>query len=103
MGGLWSLIAQIEMYGALSGIRVCKGAPNIHHLLLANDSFLFGKANIDEYATIQEILDVYSQASGKVVNFSKSSVAFSINVGQREQSMLAFFWEFNWWRGMTDT
>lgn len=50
--GLSALIAKREQCGAPSGVQICEGAPNIHHLLFADDSFLFGKAKLEEYAVI---------------------------------------------------
>lgn len=38
--GLSMLIARKEQTGALSGIRIYKGASSIHHLLFADNSFL---------------------------------------------------------------
>lgn len=62
-----------------------------HHLLFADDSFLFGKANMDECEVIQWILDSYSQASRQSVNFGKSSAAFSAHVTPYNQETLAGF------------
>lgn len=62
--GLSALITKQERNGKLSGIQICDGAPNIHYLLFADDSFLFGKANIEECSVVQRILDIYSQALG---------------------------------------
>lgn len=42
------------------------------------------KQSFEECAVIQHILDVYSQALRKAVNFSKSSATFSANVGKSE-------------------
>lgn len=53
--GLSALIAKKDQDEALSGIRLCGDAPTIHHLQFANDSFLFGKANVDECVVIQWI------------------------------------------------
>lgn len=88
-----TLIAKKEQCGALSGIRICEGALNIHHLLFADDNFLFGKASLDECAVIQHILDVFSQASGQTINFSNSSVAFNANVRSRGAG---FYGRFSW-------
>ncbi|KAM2144184.1 hypothetical protein ACFX1R_047895 [Malus domestica] len=53
--GLSALIAHKEDRGVISGIRICDGAPSVHHLLFANDSFLFGKAKLEECAQVQHI------------------------------------------------
>lgn len=39
--GLSSLIKDTEKHGYLHGIKICRGAPVVSHLLFANDSFLF--------------------------------------------------------------
>ncbi|XP_048425083.1 uncharacterized protein LOC125470283 [Pyrus x bretschneideri] len=46
--GLSTLIAKKGQCGALSGIHICEGALNVHHLLFADDSFLFRKASLDD-------------------------------------------------------
>ncbi|KAM1511683.1 hypothetical protein ACFX1Z_023336 [Malus domestica] len=89
--GLSALISHKEQLRQVSGIRLCEGARTIHHLLFADDSFLFGKANVDKCAVIQHILDIYSQTSGQSMNFGKSNVAFSANVLPYDQQMLAGF------------
>ena len=44
--GLSSLLAHEEEVGALEGIRVCRNAPSISHLLFADDSFILMKATV---------------------------------------------------------
>lgn len=39
--GLTSLLRQAKLAGRIHGVRICRGAPPISHLLFANDSFLF--------------------------------------------------------------
>ncbi|KAH9684396.1 reverse transcriptase domain-containing protein [Citrus sinensis] len=55
-------------------------SPSVSHLFLADDSFLFFRANDNEANLIKHLLAVYGRASGQVVNFSKSSISFSANV-----------------------
>ncbi|XP_048444673.1 uncharacterized protein LOC125479438 [Pyrus x bretschneideri] len=89
--GLSALIVYNEQMRVLSGIRICEAEPSIHHLLFADDIFLFGKTNLDECAVVQRILGVFSQASGHEINLGKTSIAFSANVHGREQQGLANF------------
>ncbi|XP_070679365.1 uncharacterized protein [Malus domestica] len=89
--GLSALIKHKEERGVIRGIRICDGAPSVHHLLFADDSFLLGKAKLEECANVQHILDVLSQASGQEINLGKSSIAFNANVRGREQHGLAHF------------
>jgi hypothetical protein len=59
------------------GIRVCNQAPWITHLLFADDSLIFIGATVQSAARLNEILNMYHQASGQLVNRAKSSVFFS--------------------------
>ncbi|KAM1933989.1 hypothetical protein ACFX15_018211 [Malus domestica] len=88
---LSALIAHKEEKGVISGIRICDGALSVHHLLFADDSFLFGKVKLEECVEVQHNLDVFSQASGQEINLGKSSIAFSANVRDRKQQGLAHF------------
>ena len=62
------------------GISVAGQAPKVCHLLFADDSILFGRASVREGEEIRTILELYAKASGKIVNFWKSSITFSPNV-----------------------
>lgn len=60
----------------------------ISHLLFADDSFLFFRANDNETTTVKRILQTYEEASGQEINYSKSEVYFSRNVGDTIQHSL---------------
>ena len=72
-----ALLARKVGNGELQGIKICDGAPTIHHLLFANDSLLFSTASVEECLHIQSVIDDYERASGQKINLSKSSVVFS--------------------------
>lgn len=78
--GLSAMITRSTSEGLINGITVCPGAPVIHHLLFADDSFLFGEASEHECISFRTILNVYERASGQKINLQKSSVVFSKNV-----------------------
>ncbi|XP_062005779.1 uncharacterized protein LOC133722953 [Rosa rugosa] len=84
-----ALLERKASVGALSGIKVCKGAPAIHHLLFADDSLLFGKASSAECYHIKEVLLDYELASGQQINFTKSSIVFSKKVSEDDKVALA--------------
>ncbi|XP_062028661.1 uncharacterized protein LOC133744595 [Rosa rugosa] len=77
--------------GELQGIKVCEGAPTIHHLLFADDSLLFGKATLHECLHIQNVLHDYELASGQQINFSKSSIVFSKRVPEVDKCAMTGF------------
>jgi hypothetical protein len=59
------------------GMRVSNRAPWITHLLFADDSLIFISANVASATRLNEILNIYNQASGQQVNRNKSSIYFS--------------------------
>ena len=64
----------------LTGLKIARGSPTISHLLLADDSLFFCKANMQESEVILQILKDYERASGQQINFSKSSIQFGHKV-----------------------
>lgn len=78
--GLSSLIRKYENRGWIHGIKVCRKAPIVSHMLFADDSYIYCKADVGEANKIRELLQEYEQASGQKVNIDKSSVFFSSNV-----------------------
>ncbi|XP_074377872.1 secreted RxLR effector protein 78-like [Apium graveolens] len=66
--GLSALIRQYETQKWLQGISICRRAPNISHMLFADDSYMFCKADIGDTRKVLELMDVYERASGQRVN-----------------------------------
>uniref|UniRef100_A0A803PJL2 Reverse transcriptase domain-containing protein n=1 Tax=Cannabis sativa TaxID=3483 RepID=A0A803PJL2_CANSA len=89
--GFSSLLHLKERRQALSGFKVARRAPDISHLLFADDSFLFCQPSISSCNIIKDILDVYERATGQKVNFQKSSLYFSPNVELRDQTLISDF------------
>ncbi|KAL8124336.1 hypothetical protein AgCh_012113 [Apium graveolens] len=78
--GLSSLISKYEAKQWIHGIKVCRKAPAISHMLFVDDSYFYCKANTTEASKVIELLNVYEKASGQKINRGKSSVFFSSNV-----------------------
>lgn len=72
----------------IHGIRVARSAPKITHLLFADDSLLFARANVHEAETITRVLNSYQLASGQLVSSDKSEVSYSRNVPENETQMI---------------
>ncbi|CAJ2644561.1 unnamed protein product [Trifolium pratense] len=87
--GLTALIHQAVRQGDIHGVRICRGAPEVSHLLFADDCFLFCRANVAEVTQLLSILQTYEQASGQEINLSKSEVFISRNMSQAAQADLA--------------
>ncbi|XP_026416197.1 uncharacterized protein LOC113311589 [Papaver somniferum] len=68
-----------EELGLITGIKICKSAPSISHLLFVDDCMVFCKANMTEAQNIMDILKMFGDNSGQLINFNKSGVFFSNN------------------------
>ncbi|KAL8148975.1 hypothetical protein AgCh_006108 [Apium graveolens] len=80
--GLKALIKHYEANKWLQGVKICRNAPVLSHILFADDSYLYCKADKEEANRIMGLLTTYEKTSGQKVNRSKSSVFFSANVIQ---------------------
>ncbi|CAL1361249.1 unnamed protein product [Linum trigynum] len=78
--GLTSLVKKTEEEGNLHGIQMRKKAPTISRLLFADDCVIFGRAVLKECDQLKDILKIYANEYGQLVNFSKSELSFSKNV-----------------------
>lgn len=59
---------------------MCRCAPSISHLLFADDSYLYCRAEEEQGEYICRLLQVFESASGQKVNLDKSVVYFSCNI-----------------------
>ncbi|XP_056864246.1 uncharacterized protein LOC130511334 [Raphanus sativus] len=77
---LISHIRQTEATKKISGMKIARGSPAISHLLFADDSLFFCKAEQSQCEELVRIIDVYGSASGQQLNKEKSSVLFGSKV-----------------------
>jgi hypothetical protein len=75
--GLACLLKFRSESSTLHGLQVAPTAPAVNHLLFADDSMLFIKANGESTLDGRDTLDAYCRASGQRVNLDKSSILFS--------------------------
>ena len=85
--GFTSPLAKAEMDRRIKGVSICKGAPTISNSMFADDSILFCHATPGEVEVINEVLQIYANASGQCINMEKSLIYFSSNTqsSQREE------------------
>jgi len=78
--GLSCLLNSRVQSSNLSGIIVATSAPMVSHLLFADDSMLFFKANRESADEVKDVLHIYCRASGQRINMDKSSIHFAKGV-----------------------
>ncbi|KAK2456657.1 hypothetical protein QL285_004005 [Trifolium repens] len=81
-GSLSALIRKAECRGDIHGIKICRNAPIVSHLLFADDCFLFFQAEENEATIMKEILSTYENASGQSINLQKSEIFYIRNVSE---------------------
>ncbi|KAL0427711.1 UNVERIFIED_CONTAM: hypothetical protein Slati_2945900 [Sesamum latifolium] len=71
------LIQDAEDRGLIKGIAVARQAPQVSHLLFADDTLVFCEATEAQVNELRRILRVYALASGQEINLQKSSIVVS--------------------------
>ncbi|CAL1404087.1 unnamed protein product [Linum trigynum] len=74
------LIDKAVSQNQLKGIRLNARCPILTHCLFADDTVIFGKADLQEAEKILDLIREYGAITGQEVNINKSSVFFSANV-----------------------
>lgn len=62
------LIKDEEKKGDVRVLKICMNASVVFHLLFADDSFLFSKANEREVVVVRNFYDDYAKAFGQYIN-----------------------------------
>lgn len=81
--GFSNLIKQSMGKADLLGLKISRNGPSITHLLFADDSLLFCKADTKHIQCLKQILQKFEVSSGQKVNLEKSFVFFSKNTRER--------------------
>ncbi|KAA3477739.1 reverse transcriptase [Gossypium australe] len=86
--GFSRLISKAKVDGRLKGTKVGRGNVAVSHLFFTDDCMLFGDASIEGASTMKAIIKEYELVSGQLVNFDKSLIYFSKNVGSDIQDQV---------------
>lgn len=75
--GLSSILTSFEEQRLVKGIHIAQSASSLSHLFFADDNLLLFKIEDHGVQNIQRALNLYSKASGQLINFNKSAAIFS--------------------------
>jgi len=74
---LSTLITKSMTEDGTKGVKICRSAPEISHLLFADDSLLFFEASEQQANLVKGVLSTYVAATGQLINPTKCSILFS--------------------------
>ncbi|KAF5472200.1 hypothetical protein F2P56_008937 [Juglans regia] len=77
-----------DLIGNTKGVTVVRGGSRVNHLLFADDCILFGRACVEEWKRLQELLLRYERASGQFLNKEKTIVYFNSNTPVAERDLV---------------
>jgi hypothetical protein len=86
--GFSALLSRAEENGLISGVKICRNAPSISHLLFADDSLILVQAKGEDANQLRGILELYEQCSGQMINKSKSAILFSPNTSDADKRVV---------------
>ena len=75
--GLSALLHREASQDSITPMKVCRRAPGISHLLFADDTLLFFKADNEQAERVKHVLEIYAKGTGQVINPNKCSILFS--------------------------
>jgi hypothetical protein len=89
--GLSCLIRKEVEINSLWEFHICRRAPDISHLLFADDSILFFEASVEQALVAKSVLDRYEEATGQLVSLGKCSVMYGDGCTPDMQDQLRIF------------
>ncbi|XP_028555252.1 uncharacterized protein LOC110110727 [Dendrobium catenatum] len=77
------------------GISITPNAPNVSHLLYADDILIFSKAIVSEVKELKNIVTNFCNWTGQTVNASKSLIIFGKHAYRRKKNKISSILQFN--------
>ena len=77
---LISHIQGAEREGRITGPKIARNSPPVSHLLFADDSLFFCKADVQQCSELVRIINTYGSSSGQQLNVNKSFILFGSKV-----------------------
>jgi hypothetical protein len=81
--GLSTLLKHNEQLGNIDGVKVCRRAPSVSHLLFADDSLLFFRANVQQALVVKNVISTFERCSGQLLSPNKCSLLMNENCDQQ--------------------
>ncbi|KAL9678589.1 hypothetical protein QQ045_016436 [Rhodiola kirilowii] len=79
-------LSKFESDRIIEGIKISRGAPQITHLMFADDCLLLFKVGDGTAAALSYMLTSYEGISGQTINYNKSEIVLSPNVTEPVRS-----------------
>nr|XP_051228987.1 uncharacterized protein LOC127346758 [Lolium perenne] len=92
---LSALINRNINHNLLQELKISRNCPGISHLMFADDSLLFFRANTDQASRIKEILRQYEKGTGQLLSSDKCSIMFGQHVPDIDMQSVAYILEVN--------
>lgn len=74
--------------GKIKGVKIASKYPSINHLLFADDTMVFCKANKTTALALKTLLKTYEDVSGQLINAQQSSINFSRRTSQTTRGLM---------------
>jgi hypothetical protein len=87
--GLSSLLKEQINLGNIHELQICRRSPGISHLLFADDSLLFFKANEEQAMRVNEVLRAYEASTGQKLSPPKCSLMLGQNCSEEDGQIVA--------------
>jgi hypothetical protein len=84
--GLSALLQREVQNQNIEPVKICRNAPGISHLLFADDTLLFFKAQQDQAQRVKEVLESYAKSTGQLINPSKCSIMFGASCAEETRA-----------------